>query len=208
MKLRFVLHTVYLLILSYFAYLLLLISLQYVPVKLDVAFLKIKEDALAYAYYPFVFYVHVYTSIWVLLIGILQLVPSLRVYKPGFHKLIGKIYVFLVLCFAAPSGFMMGLHANGGWIAIPSFLIQGVLWFGFTLIAFQKIKKGDLNAHRKFMLRSLALTFSAITLRLLKWGLTAGLGFNPRDAYQVVAWAGWGINLLIAESYIYFRLKH
>ncbi|WP_425562939.1 DUF2306 domain-containing protein [Mucilaginibacter gynuensis] len=54
------------------------------------------------------------------------------------------------------------------------------------------------------MYRSYALTLSAISLRLWKWGLVLLLQPRPMDVYRVVAWLGWTGNLLVAELIIYF----
>jgi hypothetical protein len=53
------------------------------------------------------------------------------------------------------------------------------------------------------MLRSFALTLSAISLRLLKWGIVSTLAPPPMDTYKVVAWLGWMLNLAIVEIYIW-----
>jgi len=105
---------VYYLSLSYFTYLMILISLQYVPMKLDVAFLNIKEEAIAYKYYQLAFFSHVYTSIFVLIAGVFQFSTAIRNALPVIHKMSGKLYVFLVLFIASPSGLIMAVHANGG----------------------------------------------------------------------------------------------
>jgi hypothetical protein len=53
------------------------------------------------------------------------------------------------------------------------------------------------------MIRSFALTLSAITLRLWKYIIVMGFQPKPMDAYQIVAWLGWVLNLVIAEIIIY-----
>jgi hypothetical protein len=55
------------------------------------------------------------------------------------------------------------------------------------------------------MIRSFALTLSAVTLRLWKLGITNTIDIKPMDAYRIVAWLGWVPNLLIAEMYIRLR---
>ena len=53
-----------------------------------------------------------------------------------------------------------------------------------------------------------ALTLSAISLRLLKWGIVAVWAPPPMDAYRVVAWLGWGLNLLIVEVWLGYFVPH
>ena len=57
------------------------------------------------------------------------------------------------------------------------------------------------------MIRSYALTLSAITLRAWKFGINNSFELPPMDVYRAVAWLGWVVNLGIAELIIY-RLKN
>ena len=56
--------------------------------------------------------------------------------------------------------------------------------------------------HYSYIIRSYALTLSAISLRLFKWIIVSTLALPPMDTYQIVAWVGWGFNLLVAEIII------
>jgi hypothetical protein len=53
------------------------------------------------------------------------------------------------------------------------------------------------------MLRSFALTLSAITLRIWKVVLVALFQPKPMDVYRWVAWLGWVVNLILIEFIIY-----
>ena len=187
----------------YFTYLMLLITLQYIPIKLDVAFLKIKQEEIQLGYYQWAFFIHVFTSILVLIFGITQFTNYIRWKVPKLHRFLGKAYVLLILCFASPTGFVMALHANGGWSSKIAFGIMAILWFYFTLMAFQFARKRKWVLHENFMLRSYALTLSAISLRLFKWVMAHTLEWPPMDMYRVVAWAGWLVNIVIIEIYIH-----
>ncbi|WP_235296631.1 DUF2306 domain-containing protein [Portibacter marinus] len=199
--------TLYFATLLYFSYLMLLITLQYIPLRLDVAFLNIKYDIIDQKFYQLAFFSHVYTSIFVLLIGIVQFSSSIRIQFPKVHRLMGKCYVFLILVISSPSGLIMAFYANGGMISQFSFVMQAFIWFLFTLLALVYARNKQWTLHRNFMIRSLALTLSAITLRLLKWMIANWLEWPPMDIYRLVAWLGWLVNLGIAEIYIW-KSKH
>lgn len=188
--------------LAYFTYLMILITLQYIPLKFDVAFLNIKQDEIAYRYYQVAFFAHVYTSIFVLIAGIPQFSSLVRTSWPQIHRKSGKVYIFLVLFVASPSGLIMAVHANGGLSSKISFILQALLWFVFTFLAFNFIRKKDWQKHRNFMLRSYALTLSAISLRLFKWGIVSFFELGPLDTYKIVSWLGWVFNLALVEIYI------
>ncbi|MBC6993716.1 DUF2306 domain-containing protein [Lewinella lacunae] len=181
-----------------------LITWQYVPVNFAVAFLRLKQAEIALPYYRWAFFGHVYTSIFVLLLGGLQFIPALRRRWAVGHRWLGKAYVALVLLVAAPGGLVMGVHANGGWSAQLSFCLQAILWFVFTWRAFALARQRNWTEHRAFMLRSFALTLSAVSLRLWKWGIVFLFAPPPMDTYRLVAWLGWLGNLALVEGYLWW----
>ncbi|MEM9984356.1 MAG: DUF2306 domain-containing protein, partial [Bacteroidota bacterium] len=171
--------------LGYFVWLMWLITLQYVPIRLDVAFLQLKEDAISQVHYQVAFFSHVYTSIFVLMLGITQFSGELRRRLPELHRGLGKGYVLLILSVASPSGLVMAWYANGGLSSQVSFSLQAILWFAFTWIALQRAKQRDWRGHHHFMLRSYALTLSAVSLRLFKWIIVSTLAWPPMDTYRL-----------------------
>ncbi len=187
---------------AYLCYLMLLITAQYLPLGLDVAFLRLKGSALAFPYYRHAFFAHVFASMVVMLIGVGQFSDSFRQNWPQLHRGFGKGYIGLVLLVAAPTGLVLALHANGGWVAQASFVLQALLWFGFTWRAYATIRRGDVTAHRRYMWRSYALTLSAISLRLFKWGIVWAFAPPPMDTYRIVAWLGWMVNLGVVEWWL------
>ncbi len=190
-----------------FCVLMLQIVLQYIPFGSDTAFLGIKQDYVNIPWYLPVFYVHVFTAILALPAGFTQFSKYLQKHHKSFHRTNGKVYVAAVLFLGAPSGFLIGLYANGGWSSQIAFCLLGVLWFYFTLTAYQKARKGNFVAHKIWMYRSFALTLSAITLRAWKYALIAAFHPRPMDVYRIVAWLGWVLNLIIVEIIIYKKLK-
>jgi Predicted membrane protein (DUF2306) len=91
-------------------------------------------------------------------------------------------------------------------IYLCSGCVLAVLWIYFTAMALVKAKQKNFKAHRNYMIRSYALTLSAITLRAWKYGITNTMTLPPMDVYRVVAWLGWLGNLAIAE-WLIFRQK-
>lgn len=191
-----------------FFILMLNITLKYIPFDSNAAFLQIKQtEVLGIKPYLSFFYLHVYTSIFALLAGFTQFNDALLRTRKSIHRAIGKLYVFVVLLLAAPSGLFIGLFANGGFYAKISFVLLALLWFYFTGQGFLKIKNNQLALHKMFMLRSFALAFSAVTLRLWKVIIVYLFHPAPMDVYQVIAWLGWVPNLLLVEYYIFKRIK-
>lgn len=187
---------------GYFFWLMLKITLEYVPLNPNVSFLMIKQtevhDRPEYLWF---FYTHVYTSIFVLLAGFLAILRKDFQLK-NFHRNAGKIYIFLILLFAAPSGIYMGIFANGGFLSKISFIILGSLWWFFTFKAYQLARQKKFKEHKQWMWRSFALTISALTLRIWKVIIVYLFHPNPMDVYQIIAWLGWIPNILLIEYLI------
>lgn len=179
------------------------ITLQYIPYDTDIAFLRIKQDVINIPFYKIAFFTHVYTAIFVLLAGFTQFSSKIRRKFPKIHKRAGRLYGTVVLLFASPSGFYMGIFANGGLTSQIAFCTLAVLWFYFTFNAIIKIKQKKIASHKAFIVRSFALALSAITLRLWKYLIIYAFHLKPMDAYQIVAWMGWVPNLIVAEYLIH-----
>jgi hypothetical protein len=190
----------------YFAQLMVLITLQYVPLNYHVSFLQLKSE-IKLLHYQISFFTHVYTSIFVLLLGFLQFIPFIRKKYKIAHRAIGISYIVLVLCFAAPSGLIMGYYGNGGFYSQFSFCLQAILWFIFTLMAYRFALKGNYSKHNEFMIYSFALTLSAISLRLFKWIIVGLWELPPMDTYKIVVWLGWIFNMVVAFGIIRFTRK-
>jgi Predicted membrane protein (DUF2306) len=193
--------------LSFFIYLMVLITLQYVPIDFNAAFLAIKSEEIKLLHYQIAFFTHVYTSIFVLILGFFQFSRHIRRSYTSLHRNFGKAYIGLILFFAAPSGLIMGYYGNGGFYSQVSFVLLAMCWFYFTWMAYLKIKQRNFQAHERFMILSYALTLSAISLRLFKWLIANTLALPPMDIYKIVVWLGWLFNLGVAMVIIQFKNK-
>jgi len=192
-----------LLVLAFFTWLMARITLEYIPYNTDVGFLRIKQEYIAIDHWRVAFFIHVYASLWVLLAGFTQFSNYIQRHNKGLHRTMGYIYVVNVILITGPAGLIMGFYANGGTFSRIAFVALAVLWIFFTAMAFVKAKQKDFKAHRNYMIRSFALTLSALTLRAWKYAITNTVTLPPMDVYRVVAWAGWVINLAVAEWLIY-----
>lgn len=177
--------------------------MTYIPYNTDVGFLRIKQQYISIDHWRTAFFIHVYASMWVLFAGFTQFSKQLLKKRPRLHRLLGYIYVTDVLLITGPAGLVMGFYANGGIFSRIAFVALAVLWIFFTVTALVKARQKNFRAHRKFMIRSYALTLSALTLRAWKYAITNSVELPPMDVYRVVAWLGWVGNLLFAEWLIW-----
>jgi hypothetical protein len=162
-------------------------------------FLLLKQEAVATGIYLPFFYCHIFAGGLILLAGFLQFRGSLRASRPGIHRAAGYVYVIGILFFAAPGGLVMSFFINRGPLVLLSFIAQGTLWAYFTGAALTAIRNGQVNAHRRWMVRSFALTAAAITLRIYIFAFSWKVDLNQPAAYAVLAWMSWVPNLGVAE---------
>jgi uncharacterized membrane protein len=196
------LNALILLTLAFFTFLMARITAEYIPYNTDVGFLRIKQDYIDIGHWRIAFFVHVYASMWALLAGFTQFSSQIQSFYPRVHRTLGYVYVTNILLITGPAALLMGVYANGGLTSKIAFVTLGIGWIVFTAMALVKAKNGDFAAHRNFMIRSYALTLSALTLRAWKWGITNSVELPPMDVYRVVAWLGWVPNLIAAELII------
>ena len=86
--------------------------------------------------------------------------------------------------------------------SLPLISILAVIWLGTTGAALVFAMQRQFVRHRAWMLRSAALTFAAVTLRLYL-GVATSLGVEFETAYQLVAWLAWVPNALVMETYLW-----
>ncbi len=191
-----------LLLLAFFFVLMAQITLQYIPIRTDAAFLQIKQEYMGIIPWRIAFFVHVFTSVFVLAAGFTQFSPRILGRYKKIHRTMGKVYVIVILFITGPASFIMALLANGGILSRIAFTCLSVLWMYTTAKAWQTARARQFAEHRNWMYRSYALTLSAITLRAWKWLLIALFHLRPLNTYMIVAWLGFVPNLLIAEWFI------
>ncbi len=143
---------------------------------------------------------HISGAALALFLGPWQFAQPLRTLAPRYHRFFGYVYVIAVLM-GGLFGLAMSAVSMGGWFAHLGFALLALLWMGFTLRAVELARDGNLADHRLWMIRSFALTFAAVTLRIwLPLMLVEGVAFP--HAYRAVAWLCWVPNLLLAELYL------
>jgi hypothetical protein len=100
------------------------------------------------------------------------------------------------------AGFHIAMYANGGIVSVLGFCGLAISWLFCTTVAFQHIRRKDYGRHQLWMIRSYALTFAAVTLRVWLPLFQIVLGLEFLTAYQVIAWFCWVPNLIVAELII------
>jgi len=141
--------------------------------------------------------VHAGLASTALILGAIQFFPRLRARWPRWHRRAGTVYVICCLV-GGSAGLLLALGVSSGPIATAGFGTLAVLWIAFTANAWRLARARDFVRHRRWMIRSYALTFAAVTLRLyLPIAAIAHMDFM--QAYRAISFLAWVPNLIVAE---------
>ncbi|MFN0131798.1 MAG: DUF2306 domain-containing protein [Phycisphaerales bacterium] len=132
-----------------------------------------------------------------LLVGPTQFLSGLRSRRPRLHRALGYVYVVSVLI-SGTAALALSAGSFGGLTTHVAFGMLAVMWVGATVKAVLAARARRFEEHRRWMVRSFALTLSAVTLRL--WmPVFLVMGYSFEAMYQTVAWLSWVPNVLVAE---------
>jgi len=126
-----------------------------------------------------------------------QVSQALRTRWPRAHRISGRLYGIGVLI-AGLSALALVPTAEASLFAKAGFTALALAWIGSTGRGIWLARAGDHDAHRRWMLRSLALTFGAVTLRIIMGPLMA-MGWTVAQTYDVTAWGAWVPSLILLE---------
>jgi uncharacterized membrane protein len=154
-------------------------------------------------------YLHVVLGGLALLLSPLQFATRLRTRAPQVHRAVGRITVGSIAV-AGVAGLVLAPHNLAGPVGTAGFGLLALLWLACAASAVRAIRRRDVTAHRRWMVRTFALTYAAVTLRLwllvLIAGQTALAGVDGavafERAYLLVPFLSWVPNLLVAEWYL------
>jgi len=172
-----------------------IVSLRYalpdIPFPADLPNFRINRDALV---------VHAISASLALLLGPWQFISGLRKGRPQVHRWVGRGYA-LSLFVATLTAIWIAPNAAAGHVSSAGFLGLTFSWLLTTSMGVQAIRKRNVAKHRRWMIRSYALTAAAITLRLYLAFIPL-FHLNFAIAYPAIAWLCWTPNLVLAEVWI------
>jgi uncharacterized membrane protein len=181
--------------------------LAYPYVGLDAADSRIDVHGVHYA----VLVAHVFAATVALVLGPLQFLPRVRA-RRRVHRSLGRTYLLAGVLPAAITAVPVALW-SGRPLTQLSLTTAAVLWLITGGLAYSAARRHDFVRHRAWMMRNYALTFLAVTSRILvPLLLLAQLPFGTVDAASAGDRArsliplgqtlGWIVNLAVAERMI------
>lgn len=144
----------------------------------------------------------------------LQVWPWFRARYPRAHRVVGRVYVFGGCLPSGLLGLVVGVATPWGPVTMASDVLLALLWLGFTLAGWRMARQRRFADHRRWMVRSFALTMSIITNRLysvlflilllpqLETTFHGDEALMGSTAASLSAWLGWVLPLLVAEWWL------
>lgn len=143
---------------------------------------------------------HAGVSATALILGALQFFPRIRTRWPTWHRRAGTLYVICCII-GGSAALLLALGTSAGPIGTAGFGLLGLLWLGTTAQAWRDARARRFVRHRRWMTRSYALTFAAVTLRLYL-PVVFIAHWNPDVGYRVISFLCWVPNLIVAELWL------
>jgi uncharacterized membrane protein len=157
--------------------------------------------------------IHVPCAATAMILGALQFVPRIRANRRR-HRIIGRTFLGLGTVAFVLTGIPLAITTPDGNLTRFGVLVPAVLWPPVAVTAFRAIRGGDVHRHREWMTRLYAITFFAITARvvtplLLLAQVPVMQSRYDGDVQAAVSasipygqWLGWIVNLTLAELII------
>lgn len=147
--------------------------------------------------------IHAACGATALLLGPFQFVDRLRIRRCALHRTIGKIYVAGCLI-GGVAGLVLAFGSTAGPIATAGFASLAMTWFTINAYAWRLAMAGRFAEHKRWMIRSFALTFGAVLLRLYI-PLYSMAGVDFLTGYRAISFLSWIPNLIAVE--LWFALS-
>jgi hypothetical protein len=129
-----------------------------------------------------------------------QLLAGVRARWPKLHRRIGRAYVIGCLV-GGVGGLVMAFGSTAGPVATAGFGSLAVIWIVVNVQGWRSALARRFAEHRRWMIRSFALTFGAVTLRIYL-PLLPLMGLSFMDSFRVTSFLAWVPNLILAELYL------
>ncbi|MCE0538200.1 DUF2306 domain-containing protein [Kineosporia rhizophila] len=165
------------------------------------------------AWFQVALYVHIFGSALALVLSPIQLSARVRARVPRLHRVTGRI-VLLAILLGGTSALVIAPANDAGPIGVAGFGLLGLSWLGCAGLALRSVLRRDFAAHRRWAIRTFALTYAAVMLRLwLLVLITAQSAAGVADqmafdrAYLLVPFLCWVPNLVVAERFLRLRRR-
>ena len=147
---------------------------------------------------------HIAGGLVALLAGPVQLWLGLHDRAMDVHRKLGYIYI-AGMAVGSVGAIGLALNTDGGMVFGAGLFFLAVAWMTTTTFAYAAIRKGLIDQHKDWTIRSYVVTFAFVTFRFFQVAMGAAHIGTLQQQIEIMSWACWAVPLLITEAVIQGR---
>jgi uncharacterized membrane protein len=170
-------------------------------------------DPVYYDYFwpwRYALWAHLGGGLTALLIGPVQLWLGQTRQHLQVHRLLGRIYLGAAVISLSGASYLIAKELPTDWVFAGGLLGLACAWTLTTGLGYLAIRRGRIQQHREWMIRSYVVASAFVFFRVLvdvlhAFGIHSPKGVQTPEELKIAAWFCWSIPLLIAEVFIQWR---
>jgi uncharacterized membrane protein len=170
-------------------------------------------DPVDYDYFwpwRFALWAHLGGGLIALLTGPIQIWLGLTRQRLPLHRTLGKVYLGAATLGLSGAYYLIAHEIASDWVFDAGLLGLALAWTLTTGIGYLAIRRGLIQQHRDWMIRSYVVAFSFVFFRVFidlvhSLGIRSGSATGTGEEYKLAAWLCWAVPLLVAEPLIQWR---
>jgi hypothetical protein len=166
---------------------------------------KLKDAGFSLFIWKAFFYPHIILGTLALAIGPFQMTSRSR-RNPKVHRILGRIYASAIGLNILMVPYL-AIYSTGGIPASVAFLVLDAAWLVTTGMGVWRIIQRNIAAHRRWILRSYAITWVFVSFRIVVALISIFTHAAMSISFPVAVYVSIAINLLLTEIYLRRRDK-
>lgn len=141
---------------------------------------------------------HIVFATIAILLGPFQFISFFRKRYLKLHRITGKIYIICAIL-SSICGMVISISKPEFSAGAAGIFFLGFVWLVTTIMSFLSIKKGKVELHKEWMIRSYTVAFSFVALR---FSLDILVYLNiaiSHEIFTTLGWSSWVLPLFFAE---------
>jgi len=145
--------------------------------------------------------VHLFSAVFIILSGSIQLLPQVRRFAPKFHRWNGRAYMVTAFTVSLGGLYLMWVRGTvGGLVAHIAQTIDAFLIMLCAVMALRYALARDFKTHRRWALRLYLVVSASLFVRAAT--ILFAIGADPGVTINVVAFAQYLVPLAVLELYL------
>ena len=147
---------------------------------------------------------HIVGGMLAVLAGPVQLWLGLSDRRMELHRRLGYVYI-AGMALGVVGAVALAVQTELGWVFGAGLIGLATAWAMTTGLAYASIRRGLMDQHKEWMIRSYVVTFAFVMFRVGDVGMRAAGFTDVLQNIAFLAWASWVVPLLVTEGVLQGR---